>query len=91
MAIRAGSKSFFAAGRLLPADMREAAYGLYAFCRLSDDLVDDAASPAERRSAVARLESRIGQAYAGRPADAPAGPTSTSFCSQTCAASLANA
>ncbi len=47
MAIRAGSKSFFAAGRLLPADMREAAYGLYAFCRLSDDLVDDAASPAE--------------------------------------------
>ena len=42
MAIRAGSKSFFAAGRLLPADMREAAYGLYAFCRLSDDLVDDA-------------------------------------------------
>lgn len=72
MAIRAGSKSFFAAGQLLPADMREAAYGLYAFCRLSDDLVDDAASPADRRGAVARLETRIGQAYAGRPADAPA-------------------
>ncbi|MEE7487863.1 phytoene/squalene synthase family protein [Methylobacterium oryzae] len=72
VAIRAGSKSFFAAGQLLPGDMREAAYGLYAFCRLSDDLVDDAADPADRRSAVRRLEARIGQAYAGFPADAPA-------------------
>jgi len=72
VAIRAGSKSFFAAGQLLPGDVREAAYGLYAFCRLSDDLVDDAADPAERRRAVVRLETRIGQAYAGQPADAPA-------------------
>lgn len=72
VAIRAGSKSFFAAGQLLPAEVREAAYGLYAFCRLSDDLVDDATDPAGRRDAVARLEARIGRAYAGRPADAPA-------------------
>ena len=71
-AIRAGSKSFFAAGRLLPADVREAAYGLYAFCRLSDDLVDEAAGPADRRDAVARLAIRVGQAYDGRPADTPA-------------------
>ena len=71
-AIRAGSKSFFAAGRLLPGDVREAAYGLYAFCRLSDDLVDEAVDPADRREAVARLGSRIDRAYDGRPADAPA-------------------
>ncbi|MCJ2053016.1 phytoene/squalene synthase family protein [Methylobacterium sp. J-070] len=71
-AIRAGSRSFFAAGRLLPGDVREAAYGLYAFCRLSDDLVDEAADPAARRDAVARLDDRIGRAYAGRPADTPA-------------------
>ncbi|WP_457108634.1 phytoene/squalene synthase family protein [Methylobacterium sp. P5_C11] len=72
VAIRAGSKSFFAAGQLLPGDVREAAYGLYAFCRLSDDLVDGAESPSDRRGAVARLEARIGLAYAGSPADAPA-------------------
>jgi 15-cis-phytoene synthase len=71
-AIRAGSRSFFAAGQLLPGDVREAAYGLYAFCRLSDDLVDEAAGPADRRDAVARLTERIGRAYAGQPADAPA-------------------
>ena len=71
-AIRAGSKSFFAAGRLLPGDVREAAYGLYAFCRLSDDLVDEAATPSARREAVARLGARVALAYEGRPADAPA-------------------
>ncbi|MDP4002910.1 phytoene/squalene synthase family protein [Methylobacterium sp. NEAU K] len=71
-AIRAGSKSFFAAGRLLPGEVREAAYGLYAFCRLSDDLVDEAASPSDRRDAVVRLGARVALAYAGRPADAPA-------------------
>jgi 15-cis-phytoene synthase len=71
-AIRAGSKSFFAAGRLLPGDVREAAYGLYAFCRLSDDLVDEAPNPADRRAAVGRLGARITAAYAGRPADSAA-------------------
>ena len=71
-AIRAGSKSFYAAGRLLPGDVREAAYGLYAFCRLSDDLVDEAAGPDDRRDAVARLAVRVGKACAGHPCDTPA-------------------
>ncbi|MGH1572180.1 phytoene/squalene synthase family protein [Methylobacterium sp. P31] len=71
-AIRAGSRSFFAAGRLLPGEVREAAYGLYAFCRFSDDLVDDSASPSDRAEAVERLGVRVSLAYAGRPADAPA-------------------
>ncbi|MCJ2133831.1 phytoene/squalene synthase family protein [Methylobacterium sp. J-026] len=71
-AIRRGSKSFFAAGQLLPGDVREAAYGLYAFCRLSDDLVDEATDPEARHAAVARLDRRIGRAYAGQPADTPA-------------------
>jgi len=72
VAIRHGSKSFFAAGQLLPGDVREAAYGLYAFCRYSDDLVDEAPSAAARHAAVARLGRRIGRAYAGEPADTPA-------------------
>lgn len=71
-AIRRGSKSFFAAGRMLPGDVREAAYGLYAFCRYSDDLVDEATNATARHAAVVRLDARVGRAYAGQPADAPA-------------------
>ena len=35
-----GSRSFYAASQLLPYPVRSPAYGLYAFCRLSDDAVD---------------------------------------------------
>ena len=38
--IRVGSKTFYAASRLLPAEVRQRAFALYAFCRLSDDAVD---------------------------------------------------
>jgi len=64
--IRTGSKSFFAASLLLPPRVRAAAYALYAFCRLSDDLVDVEGGS---RDAIARLRDRLAMAYAGRPAD----------------------
>jgi phytoene synthase len=64
--IRNGSKSFHAASLLLPAEVRDAAYALYAFCRLSDDLVDVEGGTAD---AIARLRQRLDLAYAGRPAD----------------------
>ncbi|GJE44027.1 phytoene/squalene synthase family protein [Methylobacterium soli] len=70
-AIRAGSRSFHAASLLLPPSVRQAAYGLYAFCRYSDDAVDDAAAHT-RAGTVARLEARLARAYAGAPADSPA-------------------
>jgi phytoene synthase len=38
--LRRGSKSFSAAGRLLPPGMRDAFAALYAFCRSADDAVD---------------------------------------------------
>ncbi len=38
-----GSKTFFAASRLLPQRVRAGAIALYAFCRVADDLVDEAA------------------------------------------------
>ncbi|KQT57253.1 phytoene synthase [Methylobacterium sp. Leaf456] len=69
-AIRAGSKSFFAASMLLPAKVRRPAYGLYAFCRLSDDAVDEAGG--DRAAALARLERRLALAQAGRPENHPA-------------------
>ncbi|WP_407522638.1 phytoene/squalene synthase family protein [Methylobacterium oryzisoli] len=68
-AIRAGSRSFYAASWLLPAPVRRDAYALYAFCRLSDDAVD---TGARRADAVPILRERLARAYAGRPWDAPA-------------------
>lgn len=68
-AIRQGSRSFHAASLLLPSSVRRAAFGLYAFCRLSDDLVDDAPRGSDPRMAVARLSARLDRAAAGDPAD----------------------
>ncbi len=65
-AIRLGSRSFFAASLLLPAWAREPAYGLYAFCRLSDDAIDLAGGSFD---ALARLRTRLDDIYAGHPAD----------------------
>ncbi len=62
--IRDGSKSFFAASLLLPADLRLAVSALYAFCRLSDDTVDTAGASAP---ALEHLRIRLDRAYAGRP------------------------
>lgn len=64
--IRAGSKSFHAASRLLPRDVRLGARALYAFCRSSDDLVDDAGNDGR---ASERLRERLERIYAGRPID----------------------
>lgn len=64
--IRAGSKSFHAASRLLPRDVRLGARALYAFCRSSDDLVDDAGNDGR---ASQRLRERLERIYAGRPID----------------------
>jgi phytoene synthase len=43
--MRGGSKSFFAASRLLPARLRPPAIALYAFCRLADDAIDEGDDP----------------------------------------------
>jgi 15-cis-phytoene synthase len=63
-AIRAGSRTFFMASMLLPPAVRQAAFGLYAFCRLSDDAIDiDGGS----LHAVERLRDRLSRACEGRP------------------------
>ena len=53
-AIRTGSLSFHAASRLLPPAVRDPALALYAFCRMSDDAVDEGADKARavRRETV---------------------------------------
>ena len=64
--LRAGSKSFHAASRLLPRRVRSPAVALYAFCRHADDDVDEGDDP---RAAVGRLRARLERVYAGRPED----------------------
>jgi phytoene synthase len=64
--LRAGSKSFHLASRLLPMRVRMPTYALYAFCRHADDAVDEAASPRDARYAVDALRARIDRVYAQR-------------------------
>lgn len=61
--MRGGSKSFFAASRVLPARVRAPAIALYAFCRVADDAIDMAGDPA---AAVERLDLRLDAIYARR-------------------------
>ena len=62
--MRHGSKSFFAASRLLPSRYRDAAVSLYAFCRVADDEVDGSgASP----DTLAALHRRLDAIYAATP------------------------
>ena len=68
-AIKHGSRSFHAASKLLPRNVREPALALYAFCRLADDAVD---LQDDKPAAVLRLRDRLDLAYAGRPLNRPA-------------------
>jgi phytoene synthase len=62
--MRGGSKSFFAASRLLPARVRAPAIALYAFCRLADDAIDNGT---DQKAAMRDLKARLAAIYAGRP------------------------
>lgn len=64
-----GSKSFAAASRLLPARLRDPVAAYYAFCRVSDDAVDESVDP---RAALDALHARLDRIYAGAPDDHPA-------------------
>jgi phytoene synthase len=68
--LRDGSKTFLAASRLLPRDVRDAACALYAFCRSADDAVD--LDAVDELAAVARLRTRLQRIYDGDPAPEPA-------------------
>ncbi len=64
--MRGGSRTFFAASRLLPPRVRAGAIALYAFCRVADDLVDQ---PGGGEASVALLQGRLDRIYAGTPLD----------------------
>jgi phytoene synthase len=59
-----GSRTFFAASLVLPKGVRQAATGLYAFCRMADDAVD---LGVDREAALRDLRGRLQRIYAGAP------------------------
>lgn len=67
--LRAGSKTFNAASKLLPARVIEGTTVLYAFCRIADDEVD--AKPDATERAVSRLRQRLDRVFAGAPEAMP--------------------
>jgi phytoene synthase len=62
--MRGGSKTFFAASRLLPSRVRGPAIALYAFCRVADDAIDFSD---DRPTALAALNERLRRIYADDP------------------------
>ena len=66
--MRGGSRSFFAASRALPRDLREAAGALYAWCRVADDAIDGSSRP---RQALEDLTRRLDAIYAGQAISDP--------------------
>jgi phytoene synthase len=62
--MRGGSKTFFAASRVLPFRVRGPAAALYAFCRVADDAIDFSN---DRPAALADLQKRLDAVYAGEP------------------------
>lgn len=62
---RRHARSFYFSSFLLPRHKREAAYAVYAFCRLLDDAVDAAATAEAAEGRIARFEQALAEAYDG--------------------------
>ena len=69
--VRDSATSFYHGMKILSPDRRAAMYGIYAFCRLVDDIADDDALPIEEKwAALKAWRKRIGGVYAGQADDA---------------------
>ncbi|MGH1551381.1 phytoene/squalene synthase family protein [Streptomyces sp. L7] len=66
--LRGGSKTFFAASKVLPRAVGDPAIALYAFCREADDAID---GPGRRVDAIEVLHDRLDRIYDGAPDDSP--------------------
>jgi len=57
------ASSFHMAMRVLPAQQREAMFGIYAFCRAVDDIADGSAPPSAKRDALERWRDAVDACY----------------------------
>ena len=67
--VRGAGTSFYRGMRILPADRRLAMYGIYAFCRVVDDIADEPAPLAQQRSGLAAWRDRVRGLHAGAADD----------------------
>jgi len=65
--LRRKARTFHLASRLLPRGARDDAAVVYAFCRLADDAVDEAADPTAAAAALARLQAELAGRLPARP------------------------
>jgi phytoene synthase len=72
-AIRERSRSFYAASRLLPRRVRDAAVATYAFCRAADDAVDDPGDAGAVRARHVGTRRRLDAIYRGEAVDTASG------------------
>jgi len=64
--VRSGT-SFYWGMRVLPEDKRAAMYGIYAFCRVVDDIADDPGTPEAKLSQLNEWRVEIDRMYEGAP------------------------
>jgi phytoene synthase len=67
--VRGAGTSFYRGMKVLPPDRRHAMYAIYAFCRIVDDIADEAGSIEEKRLGLADWRQRIADLYQGRAGD----------------------
>jgi squalene synthase HpnD len=68
--VRSAGTSFYHGMRMLPADRRHAMYAIYAFCRIVDDIADEAGALPDKLRALDGWRKRIAGLYDGRSEDA---------------------
>jgi squalene synthase HpnD len=64
--VRSAGTSFYHGMRVLPPDRRHAMYAIYAFCRIVDDIADEAGTLEEKRLGLAGWRDNIAALYQGR-------------------------
>jgi phytoene synthase len=64
--VRSAGTSFYRGMRVLPADRRHAMYAIYAFCRIVDDIADDAGTIEQKRRELAVWRQNIAAVYRGQ-------------------------
>jgi squalene synthase HpnD len=67
--VRRAGTSFYRGMRVLPPDRRAAMYGIYAFCRLVDDVADEPGPIEEKRAGLAAWRRRVAGLYEGMADD----------------------
>jgi phytoene synthase len=67
--VKAAGTSFYYGMKILPPERRDAMYGIYAFCRVVDDIADEAGTLAEKRIALDDWRTRIAALFTGATSD----------------------